>query len=141
MPAFNGDGPMPAVVPEDLAARTTVNVSSSDSSEEEEEELREGGPDSEVTDGESRAPLPQRRSHALRLLPSDDEDDGERGGESSPPIRKKDMTGLIPLGSAPAPRRSADVPPASEPLEADPSSRLSGFKYGRRLLELASGDQ
>ena len=139
MPVFNGDGPVPTEVPEDPEA--LVNVSSGDSSEEEEEEEREGGPDSEATDGESRAPLPRCRSRALRLLPSDDEDDGERGGESSPPIRKKDMTGLIPLGSAPAPRRSADAPPAPGLLEADTCSRLSGFKYGRRLLELASDDQ
>ena len=118
-----------------------MNVSSSDSSEDEEEEEREGGPDSEATDGESRAPLPRRRSRALRLLPSNDEDGDERGGESLPPILKKDRTGLVPLGSAPAPRRSADAPPAPEPLEADPCSRLSGFKYGRRLLELASDDQ
>ena len=141
MPVFNGDGPVPAVAPEDPAAQATVNVSSGDSSEEEEEEEREGGPDSEATDGESRAPLPRRRSRAPRLLPSDDENDDEWGGESLPPIRKKDRTGLVPLGSASAPRRSADMPPASEPLEADPSSRLSGFKYGQRLLELASSDQ
>ena len=75
------------------------------------------------------------------LAESDDEDDDERGGESLPPIRKKDRIGLVPLGSAPAPRRSADAPPAPEPLEADPSSRLSGFKFGRRLLEPASDDQ
>ena len=139
MPVFNGDGLVPIEVLEDPAA--LVNVSSGDSSEEEEEEEQKGGPDSEATDGESRAPLPWRRSRALRLLPSDDEDGDERGGESLPLISKKDRTGLVPLGSAPAPRRSADVPPTSEPLEADPSSRLSGFKYGRRLLELASGDQ
>ena len=141
MPVFNGDGPVPTEVPEDPAALATVNVSSGDSSKEEEEEEREGGPDSEATDGESRAPLPRRRSRALRLSPSNDEDDDERGGGSLPPISKKARSGLVPLGSAPAPRRSADVPPASEPLEADPSSRLSGFKYGRRLLELASDDQ
>ena len=127
---------MPTEAPEDL-----VDVSSGDSSEEEEEEEREGGPDSEATDGESRAPLPRRRSRTLRLLPSDDEDDGERGGERSPPIRKKDMTGLFPRGSVSAPRRSTNTPPAPEPLEADPCSRLSGFKYGRRLLELVSYDQ
>ena len=56
MPVFNGDGPVPTKVPEDPAA--LVNVSSGDSSKEEEEEEREGGPDSEATDGESRAPLP-----------------------------------------------------------------------------------
>ena len=58
MPVFNGDGPVPAVAPEDPAAQATVNVSSGDSSEEEEEDEREGVPDSEATDGESRAPLP-----------------------------------------------------------------------------------
>ena len=31
-------------------------------------------------------------------------------------------------------------PPTPELLEADPCSRLSGFKYGRRLLEPASDD-
>ena len=141
MPVFNGDGPVPTEVPEDPTALATVNVSSSDSSEEEEEEEREEGPDSEATDEESRAPLPQRRSHALCLLPSDDEDGDERGGESLPPISKKDRTGLVPRGSAPAPRRSVDAPPAPRLLEADPSIRLSGFKYGRRLLELASDGQ
>ena len=104
MPVFNGDGPVPAVAPEDPAAQATVNVSSGDSSEEEEEEEREGGPDSEATDGESRAPLPRCRSRALRLPPSDDEDDDEQGGGSLPPISKKARSGLIPLGSAPAPR-------------------------------------
>ena len=141
IPVFNGDGPVPTEVPEDPAALATVNVSSGDSSEEEEEEEREGGPNSEATDRESRAPLPRRRSHALRLLPSNDEDGDERGGESLPPISKKARTGLVPRGSALAPKRSVDTPPAPEPLEADPCSRLSGFNYGRRLLELASDDQ
>ena len=141
MPAFNGDGPVPAEVPEDLAARTMVNVSSSDSGREEEEEGQEEEPDYEATDGESREPLPQRRSRALRLMLDDDEDGDERGGESSPLIPKKDRTGLVPRGSTPAPRRSADAPPAPEPLEVDPSSRLSGFKFGRRLLEPASDDE
>ena len=117
-----------------------MNVSSGDSSEEEEEEEREEGLDSGATDKESRAPLPRRRSRALRLLLSANEDGDERGGESLPLIPKKDRTGLVLCGSAPAPRRSADAPPALGPLEADPSSRLSGFKYGRRLLELASSD-
>ena len=58
MPVFNGDGPVPAVAPEDPAAKATVNVSSGDSSEEEEEEEREGEPDSEATDGESRGLSP-----------------------------------------------------------------------------------
>ena len=118
-----------------------MNVSSDDSNEEEGEEEREGGRDSEATDGESRARLPRCRPRTLRLPPSNDEDDDERGGGSLPSISKKARSGLVPLGSAPAPRRSSDVPPASEPLEADPSSQLLGFKYGRRLLELASGDQ
>ena len=113
-------------------------MSSGDSSEEEEEEEREEGADSEA---ESRAPPLRRRSRALRLsLSDDDEDDDEPGGGSLPPIPKKDRTGLIPRGSAPAPRRSAGAPPTPELLEADPCSRLSGFKYGRRLLELASDD-
>ena len=65
MPAFNGDEPVPVEVPEDLAARATVNVSSSDSGREEEEEGQEEEPDSEATDGESREPLPRCRSRAL----------------------------------------------------------------------------
>ena len=141
MPAFNGDGPMPAVVPVDLAARTTVNVSSSDSSREDEEEGQEEEPDSEATDGESREPLPRLRSRALRLMPDDNEDGDERGGECSPLIPKKDRMGLVLCGPAPAPRRSSDMPPAPESLEVDPSSHLSGFKFGRRLLEPASNDQ
>ena len=104
--------------------------------EEEEEE-----PDSEATDGESRAPLPRRRSRALRLMPDDDEDGNERDGECPPLIPKKDRTGLVPRGSTPAPRRSANAPPTPEPLEVNPSSRLSGFKFGRRLLEPANDDQ
>ena len=86
-------------------------------------------------------PLPRRKSLTLHLMPDDDEDGDERGGESSPVIPKKDRTGLVPRGSAPAPRRSADAPPAPEPLEVDPSIRLSGFKFGRRLLEPASDDE
>ena len=141
MPAFNGDGPMPVEVLEDLAARATVNVSSSDSGREEEEEGQEEEPDSEATDGESRAPLPRCRSRALCLMPGDDEDGDERGGECSPLIPKKDRTGLVLRGPAPALRRSVDVPPAPEAPEVDPSSRLSGFKFGRRLLEPAGDDQ
>ena len=80
-------------------------------------------------------------------MPDDDEAGDERGGESLPLIPKKDRTGLVPRGPAPAPRQpeasfnSSDVPPASESPEADPSSRLSGFKFGRRLLESVSDDQ
>ena len=77
MPAFNRDGPVPAEVPEDLVALATVNVSSGDSSREEEEEEQEEEPDSEATDGESRASLPQRRSRSLRLMPDDDKDGNE----------------------------------------------------------------
>ena len=137
MPTFNGEGLVPVEVPEDLAALAMVNLSSSDSSREEEEEEA----DSEATDGESRKSFPRCRSRALLLMPDDDGAGDERGGESSPLIPKKDRTGLVPRGSAPAPRRSADAPPAPEPLEVDPSSRLSGFKFGRRLLEPASDDQ
>src|SRR3954463_9494072 len=133
MPVFNGDGPVPAVAHEGL-----VDVSSGDPSGEEGEEEREEGPDSEATDGESRAPLPRRKSRTLRLSSSDDDEvDDVLGSGSSPPIPKKGRTGLIPRGSAPAPGRSADSPSAPE---ADPSTRLSGFKYGRRLLEFSSDD-
>src|SRR3954465_12109968 len=128
MPVFNGDGPVPVPAPEGL-----VDVSSGDSGEEEDEEEREKGLDSEATDGESRAPLPRRKSHTLRLSSSDDDEvDDVLGSGSSPLIPKKGRTGLIPRGSAPAPGRSVDTPSAPE---ADPSTRLSGFKYGRRLLE------
>ena len=132
MPVFNGDGPMPVEAPEDL-----VDVSSDDSSEE----VEGGEPEEGVDSGaESRAPPLRRRSHALRLPQSDDEDGGEQGGGSLPPIPKKDRTGLVPCGSAPAPGRSAGAPPAPEPLEADPCSRLLGFKFGRRLLESTGND-
>ena len=133
MPVFNGDGPMPAEAPEDL-----VDVFSDDSSEEKEEGEREEGVDSEAG---SRAPPLRRRSRTLRLPQSDDdEDEDEQGGGSLPPIPKKDRTGLVPRGSATAPGRSAGAPPAPEPLEADPCNRLSGFKYGRRLLESTNDD-
>ena len=133
MPVFNGDGPMPAEAPEDL-----VDVSSGDSSEEREEGEREKGADSEA---ESRAPPPRRKSRTLRLsLSDDDEGDVVQGGGSLPPAPKKDRTGLIPRGSAPAPRRSAGAPAAPALLEVDPCNRLSGFKYGWRLLEPAGDD-
>ena len=136
MPVFNGDGPVPMETPGE-----SVDVSSDDSSEEEEGGEREKGPDFEATDGESRAPLPRRRSRALRLSSSNhDEDDDEQGGRSLPPIPKKDRTGLISRGSAPAPRRTADAPSAPELPKVDPSSRLSGFKFGRRLPELTGND-
>ena len=135
-PVFNGDGPVPM-----KTLGESVDVSSDDSSEEEEGGEREKGPDSEATDRESRAPLPRHRSHVLRLSPNDDdedadEDDNEQDGGSSPPIPKKDKTGLISRGSPPAPGRSADAPSASKLPEVDPSSRLSGFRFGRRPLEL-----
>ena len=134
MPVFNGDGPVPMETPGE-----SVDVPSDDSSEEEEGGERERGPDSEATNGESRAPLSRRRSRVLRLSPSDDdEDDDERDGGSLPPIPKKDRTGLISRGPAPAPGRTA--PSASKLPEVDPSSRLSGFKFGRRPLELTGDD-
>ena len=111
---------------------------SGDSSEEEDEEEREKGPDSEATDGESRAPFPRCRPRSLHLSSSDDDEDGdEQVGGSLPLIPKKDRTGLISRGSTPAPRQSADAPSTSE---VDPSSRLSGFKFGRRLPELTGDD-
>ena len=134
MLVFNGEGPVPLEAPEG-----PVDVPSDDSSKEEEGGERGKGPDSEATDGESRAPLPRRRSRVLRLSPSDDnEDDDEQDGGGLPPIPKKDRTGLISRGSAPAPRRTA--PSASKLPEVDPSSWLSGFKFGRRPLELNGDD-
>ena len=104
MPVFNGDGPVPLEAPEE-----PVDVPSDDSSKEQEGGERGKGPDSEATDGESRASLPRRRSRVLRLSPSDDdEDDDEQDGGSLPPIPKKDRTGLISRGSTPAPRRTAE---------------------------------
>ena len=136
MPAFNGDGLMPMETPEE-----PVDVPSDDSSKEEEGGEREKGLNSEATNGESRAPLPRRRSRALHLSPSDDdEDDDEQGGGSLPPNPKKDRIGLISRGSAPAPGWTADAPCASKLPEVDPSSRLSGSKFGRRLLELTGDD-
>ena len=140
MPVFNRDGPVPVETPEE-----PVDVPSGDSSEEEEGGERGKGPNSKATDGESRAPIPRRRSCVLRLSPNnddedDDEDDDEQDGGSSPPIPKKDRTGLISRGSPPAPGRTADAPSASKLPEVDPSSRLSGFKFGRRPLELTGDD-
>ena len=127
---------MPIETPEE-----PVDVPSDDSSKEEEGGEREKGPDSEATDGESRAPLPRCKSRVLRLSPSDDdEDDDEQDGGSLPPIPKKDRTGLISRGSAPAPRWTADVPSAPELPKVNPSSRLSGFKFGWRLPELTGDD-
>src|SRR3954463_6331856 len=56
MPVFNGVGPVPMVAPEG-----PVDVSSGDSSGEGGEEEWEEGLHSEATDGESRAPPPQRK--------------------------------------------------------------------------------
>src|SRR4051812_25527742 len=96
MPVFNGDGLVPVVAPEDL-----VNVSSGDSSGDGGEEEQEAGPDSEATDGESRAPPLQRKPRPLRLSQSDDDDDDDvLGSMSSPPVPKKGRTGSTPRGSS-----------------------------------------
>ena len=85
MPVFNRDGPVPMETPEE-----PVDMPSDDSSKEEEGGERERGPDSEATDGESRAPLSRRHSRILRLSPSDDdEDDDEEGGGSLPRSRRR----------------------------------------------------
>ena len=76
MPVFNGDGPVPLEAPEG-----PVDVPSGDSSKEEEGGERGKGPDSEATDGESRAPLPRRRSGVLRLSPNDDDEDDNEDNE------------------------------------------------------------
>ena len=60
MPVFNGDGLVPVA-----ASVGLVDVPSGDSSKEEDEVEREKGPDSEATDGESRAPFPRRRPRSL----------------------------------------------------------------------------
>ena len=72
MPVFNGDGLMPVA-----AFEGPVDVPSGDSSKEEDKEEREKGPDSEATDGESRAPFPRRKPRSLRLSLSDDDEDGD----------------------------------------------------------------
>ena len=72
MPVFNGDGPVPLEAPEE-----PVDVPSDDSSEEEEGGEWGKGPDSEATNGESRAPLPRRRSRVLRLSPNDDDEEDD----------------------------------------------------------------
>src|SRR4051812_24091123 len=61
MLVFNGDGLVPVVAPEEL-----VDVSSGDSSGDGGKEEREGGPDSEATDGESRVPPLQRKPRCRR---------------------------------------------------------------------------
>ena len=72
MPVFNGDGLVPVAASEGL-----VDVPSGDSNKEENKEEQEKGPDSEATDGESRAPLPRRRPRDLRLSSSDVDEDGD----------------------------------------------------------------
>ena len=85
MPVFNGDGPVPMETPEE-----PVDVPSDDSSKEEEGGERGKGPDPEATDGESRAPLPRRKSRVLRLSPSDDDkDNDEQDGGSLPRSRRR----------------------------------------------------
>ena len=107
-----------------------MNVPSGDSSEEEEGGEHGKGPDSEATDGESRAPLPRLRSRVLRLSPSDDDedddgDDDEQDGGSLPPIPKKDKTGLISHGSA----RPRGGPQTRLPLPSFPRLTLpAGFQ-------------
>ena len=115
-------------------------MSSDDSSEEEEGGEREKGPDSEATDGESRAPLPRRKSHVLCLsLSDDDEDDDEQDGGSLPPIPKKDRTGLISRGSPPAPgRTAARLPPPSFPRLTLPAGFQASNLAGGRLSSLAT---
>ena len=56
------------------------------------------------------------------------------GGERDGASEKREVVGF--RGSALAPRRTADAPSASKLPEVDPSSQLSGFKFGRRPLEL-----
>ena len=148
MPTFNGEGLVPAEAPEDLAALAMVDVSSGSSSgSEREEEVEEEESDSEATGEESRESFPRRRSQALRCMLDDDEAGARREGEDSPLVTRMGRSGMVPPGSVLVPRRSEDsssppdVPSASGPPEADPSCRLSGFKFGRRLLGSASDDQ
>ena len=80
-------------------------------------------------------------------LADDNEVGARRGGEDSPLVTRKGRSGLVPPGSALIPGRSEaspsppDMASASGPPEADPSCRLSGFKFSRRLLGSASDDQ
>ena len=148
MPTFNGEGLVPAKAPMDLAALAMVNVSSDDSSgSEEEEEGDEEEPISEATSEESGESFPQRRSRTLRSMPDDDEAGARRGGEDSPLVPRKGRTGLVLPGPALVPGRSEassgppDTPSASGPPKADPSCRLSGFKFGQRLLESSNDEQ
>ena len=139
---------MPAVAPEDLAALAMVDVSSGSSSEsEEEEEVEEEESVFEATGEESGEFFLRGRSRALRSMPDDDEAGARRGGEDSPLVPRKGRSGLVLPGSALVPGQSEassgppDAPSASGPPKADPSCRLSGFKFGQKLLESASDDQ
>ena len=96
MPTFNGEGLVPAVAPEDLAALEMVDVSSGSSSEsEEEEEAEEEESVFEATGEESEESLPQRRSRALRSMLNDDEASTRRGGEDYPLVPRKGRSGLV----------------------------------------------
>ena len=109
---------------------------------EEEEET-----DSEATGEESGESFPRCRSRALRSMPDDNEAGTRRGGEDSPLVPRKGRSGVVLPGSALALGQSEansglpDAPSASGPPKADPSCRLSSFKFGRRLLESANNDQ
>ena len=148
MPTFNSEGLVPAVAPEDLAALAMVDVSSGSSSEsEEEEEAEEEESVFEATGEESGESVPWLRSRALRYMPDDNDAGAGQGGEDSPLVTRKGRSGLVPPGSVPIPGRSEaspsppDVASASGPPEADPSCRLSGFKFVQKLLGSASDDQ
>ena len=111
--------------------------------EEEEEEC-----DSEATIKGMGETSPWCRSSALRSMPDDAEAGSRQGGEDPPLIPKKDRSRVISRGSTPAlvsPEASSSpsgVPSsAAGPPEAEPRKRLSGFKLGRRPLELAATSQ
>ena len=139
MPTFNGEELVPVVAPEDLAVLATVNLSSGSSSREEEAE--EEASDSEETGEDWGESFPRRRSQALRSMPDDDEASARRGREGSSSVTRKGRSSLVPPGSALVPGGSKassippDAPSASGPPKAEPRCRLSGFKFGRRLLE------
>ena len=142
MPTFNDEGLVPAEAPGDLAALATVNVSSDDSSGSEGEEEAEGEEsDSEETGEESRESFPRRRPQALRSMPDDDEAGARRGKEGSCSVTRKGRSSLVPPRSALVPGGSKassippDAPSSSGPPKADPRCRLSGFKFGRKLLD------
>ena len=139
---------MPAEAPEGQAAVATVDLSSDDSGGgEEEDEEEEEERDSEATIDEMGKTSPWHCSSALRSMPNDDEAGARREGEDSPLVTRMGRSGLVPPGSVLVPGRSEassnppDVHSTSRPPEADPSCRLSGFKFGRRLLEFTSDDQ